>query len=54
MSAQGFHGVGQAIEGVGGQQQTVKQQGVGGDSGITQTRALHGDQEKHRLQGQAA
>ncbi|MNL42794.1 hypothetical protein D3C87_1652730 [compost metagenome] len=46
--------MGQAIEGVGGQQQSIEQQGVGRDSGVTQSRTLYGDQEKHRLQGQAA
>jgi hypothetical protein len=53
MPAQSLHGVGQAIESMGGQQQAVEQQGVGGDGGIAQSRALHRDQEKHRLQRQA-
>ncbi|MNZ69649.1 hypothetical protein D3C78_879580 [compost metagenome] len=54
MPAQRFHGVGQAIKGMGGQQQTVEQQGIGRDRGVAQPRALHRDQKKHRLQRQAA
>ncbi|MCY1367217.1 hypothetical protein D9M69_541430 [compost metagenome] len=54
MSAQGFDSVGQAIEGVGGQQQAIEQKSVGRDRGVAQPCALHRDQEEHRLQCQAA
>ena len=46
--------MGQSVEGVGGQQQAVEQQGVGGDGGIAQAGALHRDQEEHQLQRQRA
>ncbi|MNN30759.1 hypothetical protein D3C81_1444180 [compost metagenome] len=54
MAAQGLDRMGQAIEGIGGKQQTIEQQGIGGNGSLTQACALHGDQEEHRLQGQAA
>jgi len=44
----------QAIEGVGGEQQPVEQQGVGRHRGFAQSCALHGDQQEHQLQRQAA
>ncbi|MCY1250759.1 hypothetical protein D9M72_644270 [compost metagenome] len=46
--------MGQAVGRVGGQQQAVEQQGVGGNGRIAQPGTLYGDQEKHRLQRQAA
>ncbi|MNC69357.1 hypothetical protein D3C75_1200370 [compost metagenome] len=54
MAAQGFHRMRQAVEGVGGEQQAVEQQCIGRHRGLAQSRALHGDQQEHQLQGQAA
>ncbi|MNC55215.1 hypothetical protein D3C75_1047330 [compost metagenome] len=54
MATQGLDRMGQSIEGIGGKQQTIEQQGIGGNGSLTQACALHGDQEEHRLQGQAA
>ena len=53
MAAQCFHRVRQPVEGIGGQQQAVQQQGVGRHGGLTQARALHGNQQEHQLQRQA-
>jgi len=52
--AQRLDGVGQAVQGVGGEQQAVEQQGVGRHRGVAEPGALHGDQEEHQLQEQAA
>ncbi|MNR67465.1 hypothetical protein D3C85_1914810 [compost metagenome] len=54
MPAQGLDRMGQAIKGIGGQQQAIEQQGIGGNGSLTQACALHGDQEEHCLQGQTA
>ena len=54
MAAQCLDGVGQAVEGVGGDHQAVEQQRVGRHRGVAQPRALHGEQEEHALQRQAA
>ncbi|MCY1408457.1 hypothetical protein D9M71_237770 [compost metagenome] len=54
MPAQRLDRMGQTIEGIGGKQQAIEQQGVGRHCRFTQPRALYGDQEEHRLQRQAA
>ena len=41
MPAQGFHRMGQPVEGMRGQQQAVEQQSVGGDCCIAQPCALY-------------
>ncbi|MNF67412.1 hypothetical protein D3C84_492250 [compost metagenome] len=54
MAAQRLDRMGQAVEGMGAEQQAIEQQGVGRHRGIAQAGALHGDQEEHQLQGQGA
>ena len=52
MAAECFDGVCQAVESMGRKQQAIKQQRVGRDGGVAQTRALHGDEKEHQLQRQ--
>ncbi|MNT25136.1 hypothetical protein D3C72_1606430 [compost metagenome] len=54
MATQGLDRMGQTVESIGSKQQTIEQQGIGSNGSLTQACALHGDQEEHRLQGQAA
>jgi len=44
----------QPVQGVRRQQQTIEQQGIGGNRGIAQASALHRDQKEHQLQRQRA
>ncbi len=54
MAAQGLYRVRQPVKRIGSQQQAVEQQGIGRHGGFAQTSALHGDQQEHQLQRQAA
>ncbi len=54
MAAQGLHRMCQPVKRISGQQQAVEQQGIGRHGGFAQACALHGDQQEHQLQRQAA
>ena len=54
VAAQCLQGMGQAVEGVGGEQQAVEQQGIGRHRGVAEAGTLHGDQQEYALQRQGA